>query len=59
MFWFFTNKAWLEGFLKGEAFGAYDERQRIIKLLSENQCVCGCEQSNRAGDIALIKGENK
>jgi hypothetical protein len=41
----------------GVKHGIVCEQQRIIKLLSENQCVCGCEQSNRAGDIALIKGE--
>jgi hypothetical protein len=53
IFWFFTNKAWLEGFLKGEAFGAYDERQRIIKLLEDADSACS------GWAIALIKGENK
>jgi hypothetical protein len=73
IFWFFTNKAWLEGNLMGKAFGAYDERERIINLLQDQAVLCGRSGSQGhglrcalriVGDgcncnevIALIKGE--
>lgn len=67
----FNNKrriasAWAKGLMLGKAVGARDERDRIIKLLEDDQKahaypndVCGCEYEQSSLDtISLIKGEN-